>query len=128
MRSSYKSSIDFSSIIKTICFIKNPSHIVEFGILDGFSLLSFAHNTNKNCIIDGYDIFEDFNGKSGNLNELNNVFKNYNNVSIKKGDFYKKILEYNDNSIDILHVDIANDGDVYEYIFNTCIKKIKKVI
>ena len=43
MKSSYNNNdINYGDIIKTILFNRNPQKIVEFGILDGFSLKIFA--------------------------------------------------------------------------------------
>ena len=122
MNSSYKNSLDYSDIFKTICFLKNFKEIVEIGVLDGFSLKAIAdvcHNSN----IQAYDIFEEFNGNSANR-DIIEKFKEYPNVQINYGDFYK--LEFQEKSIDLLHVDIANDGDVYEYVFQNYVKYMKK--
>ena len=58
MRSSYKHELDFGECIKAITLAKNPTHILEIGILDGFSLDCF--NINANVNIQAYDIFEEF--------------------------------------------------------------------
>jgi predicted O-methyltransferase YrrM len=123
MNSSYLSKLDFGDLLKVIAILINPNKIVEFGILDGFSLKAFA-DSNNNCIIEGYDIFEDFVGNSSNLNTLTNVFKDTKNVSIKKGDFYKSVDLFEDQSIDIIHIDIANNGDVYEFAIENYIQKL----
>jgi predicted O-methyltransferase YrrM len=52
-------------------------------------------------------------------------FNLYDNVTIDYGDFYDVYKKYNDKSIDILHIDIANNGDVYEYMFKNYINKVK---
>ena len=52
------------------------------------------------------------------------MFSSYENVEIKYGDFYKVINNYPDNSIDILHIDIVNNGNTYEFMFQNCINKI----
>lgn len=126
MRSSYLSSVDFGDIIGVITQLKNPKRIVEFGLLDGFSLKNFSENCSEDCIIKGYDIFEDFVGNSANYKDLSNKFKGNNNINILKGNFYESVNLFDDNSIDILHVDIANDGNVYEFAINNYIKKIKQ--
>ena len=126
MNSSYKENINYKDIFSLLCFINKPKIIVEFGILDGFSLKQFADHTDDKCSIKAFDIFDEFNGNSANKSKLKNIFDSYKNVSIEYGDFYKKIKEFDDNSIDILHIDIANNGDVYEFVFQNCINKVKK--
>ena len=123
MNSSYLSKIDFGDLLLVITKITNPRKIVEFGLLDGFSLKAFADNSND-CSIEGYDIFEGFIGNSADLNKLNETFKSYKNVSIRRGDFYKSANNFEDSSIDILHVDVANDGKVYEFAINNYFRKL----
>jgi hypothetical protein len=112
MTSSYKSTLDYSDVIKAITSVVHPSKIVEFGILEGFSLMTFADTIH--CSIDAYDIFDDFNGNHAQKNIIDK-FKDYKHVKIEYGNFYDKLLTIPYNSVDILHIDIANCGDVYEY-------------
>lgn len=126
LRSSYKNKIDFSNIFETILFLKNPEKIIEFGILDGYSLNVFANNISDNCSIEAYDLFDDFNGNHSNYKQIIELFKKYSNVQIKKGDFYKLVDNFKDNSIDIIHVDIANNGDTFEFAITKYMKKLKK--
>ena len=42
MSSSYKSNVNFGDIISSVTFGLNPKKIVEFGILNGFSLENFV--------------------------------------------------------------------------------------
>jgi len=123
--SSYSEN-NFGDIIKSITFSINPKKIVEFGILNGYSLDSFLNGISSECIINAYDIFEKFNGNGSNYNEIINKYKNYNNISIKRGDFYEEYKNFEDESIDILHVDIANDGDIYNFCVDNYYSKIVK--
>lgn len=125
MLSSYKNKIDFGDIISSITFLKNPSKIVECGILEGFSLTKFIENSSNNTSIDAYDIFDKFNGNHAIQDNIIKKFSTHKNVNINYGDFYEVIEKYPDKSIDILHIDIANNGDVYEYMFQNYTNKIK---
>ena len=125
MNSSYKSKIDFGDIISTITFMNNPQKIVECGILEGYSLSKFIESSSSNTSIDAYDIFDKFNGNHAIKDKIINQFSTYENVTIQYGDFYKVLKKYPNKSIDILHIDIANNGDVYEYMFQNYIHKIK---
>ena len=125
MKSSYKNSINYKDIFSTLCFVIKPKKIVEIGLLDGYSLKTIADNVSSNCHIKAYDIFEEFNGNSANKEILIKKFQDYSNISIEYGDFYNLHHTLDDSSIDILHIDIANNGDVYEFVFNHYISKIK---
>jgi predicted O-methyltransferase YrrM len=124
MKSSYLTNAEFGDILSSIVFTNNPKKIVEFGIFEGYSLLKFAENSNSNTDIEAYDIFEDFNGNHGDIDKLQTMFKAYKNVRINYGNFYEVVTKLADNSVDILHIDIANNGDVYEYVFQHCICKL----
>lgn len=124
VKSSYGvSSLDYSDVFKVLIGVVGPSKIVEFGILEGYSLDIFATHANSACEIIAYDIFDEFKGNHADLNIVNK-FKKYSNVSILLGDFYEKLKSFNDESIDIMHIDIANTGDVYEYAIEHGLKKI----
>jgi len=128
LRTSYnKSALDYSDVLKTIIStLPSLDHIVEFGILDGFSLQCFAENCPPTTSIFGYDIFEDFNGNGANYDDMTKKFEPYSNVHIHRGDFYDtKGWESHNRPIDLLHVDIANDGDVYKFTIDNYLDLVK---
>lgn len=125
VKSSYNSNvINFGEILQLITWYNKPKLIVEFGILEGFSLMNFLKEC-KECNIHSYDIFENFNGNSAKR-DIINKFREHSNVKIEEGNFFTKIFEYPDNSIDIIHIDIANDGSTVEFAINNCMKKLSK--
>jgi len=121
MMSSYKNNLNYGDLLETITFIQKPKSILEIGILDGFSLKCFADNSH-NAKIDAYDIFDEFNGNHANKEQLIEKFKEYNNVNIQYGDFYE--LYKSGDKYDIIHIDIANNGDVYEFSINNYLPKL----
>ena len=125
MNSSYNNKINFGDIISAITFLKKPQKIVECGILEGYSLNKFIWNSDTDTEIFAYDIFDKFNGNHAIKDKIIKQFSPYENVNISYGDFYEVLKKYPDKSIDILHIDIANNGDVYEYMFQNYIHKIK---
>jgi len=126
MKTSYNNKdIDYGELIDTLIFIQNPKSILEIGILDGYSLKHFIDNTDSTTIIHAYDIFDKFNGNHANESELKERFKNNHNVSIKYGDFYE-LHKDNDILYDIIHIDIANNGDTYEYAIQNYLPKLTK--
>ena len=122
MTSSYKNNLNYGDLLETITFIQKPKSILEIGILDGFSLKCFADNSDKNTKINAYDIFDEFNGNHANKEQLIEKFKEYNNVNIQYGDFYE--LYKSEDEYDIIHIDIANNGDVYEFSINNYLPKL----
>ena len=125
IRSSYKNKdINYGDLIETITYSINPKNILEIGILDGFSLSAFLKCSHENTSIKAYDIFDDFNGNHPNELELKEQFKNYKNVEINYGDFFKLHEKLLDNSIDIIHIDIANTCDIYEYAIKYYLPKL----
>ena len=123
MKSSYLcNDLNYGDIINASLFNLNPKLIVEFGILQGFSLKIFAENF-PNADIRAYDIFDKFNGNSADKNIIE-LFREYKNVKIDYGDFYEKYKEMRD--IDILHVDIANNGDVLEFVIENYLPNMSK--
>ena len=123
MTSSYTRSITYLDLFSSIVFIKNPTYIVEFGILNGHSLKTFVDNADETCKIEAFDIFDEFNGNHAR-NDILEKFSEYKNVNIGYGDFYNKHEDFHDNSIDIMHVDIANNGDTYEFCIDRYLSKI----
>ena len=115
MTSSYINNLNYGDIFTTLCYIKNPKHIIEVGILNGFSLKSMVDNVSSDCIVSAYDIFDEFNGNYADQQKITEMFSSYKNVTISYGDFYKVHESLTPNSVDIIHIDIANDGDVYNF-------------
>ena len=89
MMSSYTNNINYGDIFAVICRLHKTKQVIEFGVLQGYSLKHIADNVDKSCKIIAYDIFEEFNGNSANKTVLLDIFNRYTNVSIEYGDFYK---------------------------------------
>jgi len=124
MSSSYTNQVlAYNDIFKMLVWLKKPSTIVEFGILHGYSLRNFAEASSPTTQIYAYDIFEKFNGNAASR-DIIDTFKEYPNVHIADGDFYELHKTYKDKSIDLLHVDIANDGAVYEFAIEHYMTKL----
>lgn len=123
--SSYSKN-NFGDIIRSLAFSVNPNKIVEFGILNGYSLNSFICGSSSECQIYAYDIFEKFVGNGSNYNDILDKYKKYPNVKIKRGDFYEQYKNFDNESIDILHIDIANDGNIYQFCIDNYYSKLVK--
>lgn len=123
--SSYNTTgLSFCNMFQVIIGSISPKKVVEFGILKGYSLATFAEFCSNDCQIDAYDIFEKFNGNGANREELEGRFGECANVNIGELDFYKGYEKYGDGDIDILHIDITNNGDVYKFAIENYLQKI----
>ena len=127
MKSSYTNALDYGDIFSSLCYLKKPRSVVEIGLLHGYSLKQFADNVDKTCSIRAFDIFNDFNGNSANKEDLLKTFNRYGNVSINYGDFYKVHKTLENNSIDIIHIDIANNGDVFRFAIDNYFDKLTEM-
>jgi len=126
LESSYNTSkLSFYHMFQILVGTINPRRVVEFGILNGFSLKAFSEFCHKDCSIEAYDIFEKFNGNGANKKQIEGLFADNDNIKIGELDFYKGWRKYENNSIDILHVDIANNGDVYKFAIENYLDKVR---
>lgn len=127
MRSSYLNNLDYSDLIKSTLYFTKPKNIIEYGILDGYSLKVFSdYSVNNNCVVKAYDIFEEFNGNHANQKEMEQKFCGYQNVKVDYGNFFTGHINLKDNSIDLIHVDIANDGKILQFTLDYYMPKITR--
>ena len=124
MESSYaRTTLSYGDFFKVLSWQIRPKCIVEFGILNGYSLEYFRQGATPETQIYAYDIFERFVGNSAKRTIVDR-FRDYPNIHIEEGDYYMKHAEIPDGSVDILHIDIANDGDVYEFAIQNYLRKL----
>ncbi len=112
LESSYKKN-NFDNIFKEICEKSNPLSILEVGILDGYSLNSFLTHSNSHCKITAVDLFDKYKYKSADYDEVKKRFQENKKLTIKHGDFFKEHTE--GQAYDLIHIDISNDANVYEF-------------
>ena len=117
---------DFSNEFALITKSVNPKLIVEFGIGNGYSLLSFIKHSSTDCIIRAFDIFDDFQYSAADYNTISDMFSEYKNVTIRKINFYDAYKSCKNGTIDILHIDIANDADVYKFAVENYLPKMSE--
>lgn len=122
-KSSYKEN-NYNQVFQSICFTLNPKKIVEFGILEGYSLDSFIRY-GKDAFIESNDLFDDFPYNAADYNFIMNKYQKNSNVKIYKKNFYHAVNDYENNSIDILHIDIANNGETFEFAIQNYLPKVR---
>jgi predicted O-methyltransferase YrrM len=126
-RSSYQEE-KFSKVFKALCFSMNPKKIVEFGLLDGYSLDCFLDSTGEDCLIEAYDLFDDFPYNAADFGSISEKYSGIHSerLKISKGNIFDAldIIKYKD--IDIFHVDVANDGEIYEFCISNLLPLLRK--
>ena len=126
IRSSYKAN-NYDKVFQSICFALNPKKIVEFGILEGYSLDCFVKYA-KDALIEANDLFDDFPYNAADYEFVVNKYKNNLNVATNKKNFYNVVDDYKNDSIDILHIHIANKGEVFEFAIKNYLPKVRGVM
>ena len=124
-RSSYKLN-NYASVFCEICLALNPSSILEIGILDGYSLEAFTKSCKDSTEIVAIDLFEDYEYKSGNYQFIKEMFKEHDNVKILKDSFYKYYKS--SNRFVLIHIDISNDGEVYDFAVKNYLPLVNKAL
>lgn len=128
MRSSYTQN-EYSVFFTSLSVMTKANLIVELGVLDGYSLLSFARGISKNGKVIGIDLFEDYQFKHSTVdNVLDKIYDEYlqQKIELRKKDAFAAVNDFENDSIDILHVDISNDGTNLSTIFDLWTEKVKK--
>jgi len=125
VRSSYKHRADFGDVLGALMAAKRPlKRIAEYGILDGFSLEIFARLSPDDCAVEARDIFERFDGNGACRSQLEQRFSDCDKISILYGDFHDADKDLEEGAYDLIHVDVANDGDVYAEAERTMLPKL----
>ena len=133
IRSSYKKN-NIGRTLEVMTLGNKPRLIVECGILDGYSLYHFAKATKINSEaryfqghVIAYDLFDEYEYKHGNAVDVHNMLKHEgvaDFVTILQGDAYEVHKQHEDGSIDLLHIDISNDGKTFLDMFELWNQKI----
>ena len=125
MKSSYwKNNFGEVLFYTTIAF--PPALAVELGVLEGFSSISIGKalcwiSERKGICghLHSYDLWEDYPHKHTTMEktqETINLCGIEDFVTLYKMDAYEVSKLYKDRTVDLLHVDISNDGETFERI------------
>jgi hypothetical protein len=98
-----------------------PKVIVELGVLDGYSTIHlgkgaryFETQRNFPCHVYSFDLFEDYEFKHGNKEEVERRIREeglQDYITLQKGNAFEVHNQFQDGSVTLLHIDISNDGD-----------------
>jgi hypothetical protein len=119
MRTSYKLN-GYGGLIKAFAQVYRPKKIIEFGILDGYSLKHLMSGSLPGTRVAAYDIFDDYEFNHGDRQVLQDLYPGI----VQYGDFYYQHNKIANGSVDLMHIDISNTGDVYEYAFEFYLPKL----
>jgi len=132
MNSSYKEH-DYGKLFYNIIMQNKPNKVVELGVLDGYSALHFAKGlkSNNKGRLYCYDLWEEYQYSHGNFDEVFTMLykqgvKDY--VTLRIGNAFEVHTEWKEKEIDILHVDISNDGSIVRRILELWTDKVKMII
>ena len=119
MESSYKQN-NYGEVFRAIISAFHPINAVELGVLNGYSTFHIAAALKKNGRgdLNAYDLFEDYPYRHSNYEDIKILFQHCQNVKIHKQDAYSVADNYQNGSVDFLHIDLSNDGDTVKKIMN----------
>jgi hypothetical protein len=133
IRSSYIQN-NYAPIFENTTKTFQPHKVVELGVLDGYSTIAIARGLRKAEEIHqhvsqfkAYDLWEDYQYKHGDMEEVQGRIDSEgltNYVSLHRSDAFEVAEEYSDESVCLLHVDISNDGIVFNRIVEQWHKKL----
>jgi hypothetical protein len=121
----------YISLFYSLVRILMPRHCVELGVLEGFSLLTIASALRDNGVgkIDGIDLFENYPFRHQNYEIVRRRIEHLGleeYVNLLRDDALKAHTRY--DQVDLLHVDISNNGDTFRSIFQQWASKVKTIM
>ena len=121
MRSSYMEN-NYGSVLKALVFAHKPKISVECGVLDGYSTFNIAEAIKYNSQRTGiegeffaFDLWDDYEYKHGSFEEVKNMLRNKglrDYCYLNKGNAFSVYKSFDNNSIDFIHIDISNNGEI----------------
>lgn len=118
MLSSYKVN-NYAEVFHAIINAFKPINAVELGVLHGYSTRAIvdAIKANGRGFLNAYDLFEDYPFNHSIYDQVIDIFvHDLEWVQLHKQDAFTVHQLYGPNSVDFLHVDISNDGEVLRRI------------
>jgi len=130
VQSSYKDH-GYGYLFYALTRVLKPIRCVEFGVLQGFSLLSVAAalRDNRGGNIQGFDLFDDYPYQHESEADVLDRIKACglpNWAQAYRADAFQMHESF--DNLDYLHVDISNNGDTYRRVFEHWASKVRQVI
>ena len=127
MKSSYRDK-NYGLLFMALVDIHEPKLVVELGVLKGYALNHLSNGkTDKDCKFIGIDLFEDYEYNHASFEEVKEYFdERYPQVELRKQDAFEAAKDFEDESVDILHIDLSNTCDILEKAFDHWSPKVRK--
>ena len=128
VESSYKKN-NYGKFFYDLIREEKPKRCVELGVLHGYSTVYIAKALRKNKDFDffhAYDLWDEYKYNHGSYDDVKDLLErnNVKFVRLYMGDAFVVHSNYDDGTIDFLHVDISNDGEVVDKIMENWYSKI----
>src|SRR3990167_287832 len=116
LQSSYSQN-NYGEVFEAIVDAFKPVNVVELGVLHGYSTSYILKALKKNGrgTIKAYDLFEDYPYNHSRQEDVVNFFEGQ-PVEFYKKDAFTVYEEFNNNTVDLLHVDLSNTGETVKKI------------
>jgi hypothetical protein len=112
-----------------------PAVCVELGVLHGYSTFHIAKGLKdakekyqNNGHLHAFDLWEDYKYKHGDMKEVQDLLDKEDlteYVTLYKEDAFEAHKRFENDSVDVLHVDLSNDGKIFEKIFDLWDTKLR---
>ena len=133
MYSSYAQN-NFAEVFKAIVSAFQPKRCVEIGTLEGYSAIAIGQGLKENFEksgseghLDAHDLFEEYKYRNASIATAQ---KNIDDagvgrfVTLHQQHADTVAQEYGDGSIDLLHIDISNDGNTIRWAMEAFDRKM----
>jgi len=134
IRSSYRKN-SFGKVFQSTVLNYPPNIAVELGVLNGYSACYIGLGLRDVQQIKGsaghlhaYDLWEDYPFKHAKMEDAQLTLEAAHVekfVTLHKGDASGVHCDYKEKSVDFLHVDISNDGDIIEQMVGLWTPKMR---
>lgn len=123
-------------MIRALIKVTSPRCCVEVGVLDGFSTIIIGHtlkelskgkNLEGNHGFFAYDLFEQYtytNSKYTDVKSRIDQFGLNEFVELRKKDLFEAVNDFEHESIDFIHIDVSNTGEIINNVINSWDPKI----
>jgi len=129
MYSSYTEN-DFGEILYNTTIAFPPYIAIEIGVLEGFSTIAISKALSflKVGHLHSYDLWEDYPYRHSTQEEVQKTIDKLglsDFVTLHKKDAFQVHKGYEDKSVDLLHIDISNDGDIFNQMLEFWTSKMR---
>jgi len=129
INSSYKKN-NFGILFYSLVYCLKPKVCVEIGVLEGYSasFIGLALRDTGGGKLYAYDLWEKYPFKHAKLEDTQ---KNIDHLSLGKyielrtKEAEEVCIEWENNSIDFIHIDISNDGSIFDKMLKMFHLKLK---